>query len=95
MHTEVPSLESIVTRFIGFSNLPLRCISNVSWFEEKGGYEMKKIARRDKLKIYGDLLTILDEEPSREKVVLTRVQVRLNVPFDRLKGYISELRVLN
>jgi predicted transcriptional regulator len=55
---------------------------------------MKKIARRDKLKIYGDLLSILDEEPSREKVVLTKVQVRLNVPFDRLKGYISELQSL-
>ncbi|HSV49359.1 MAG TPA: winged helix-turn-helix domain-containing protein [Candidatus Acidoferrales bacterium] len=55
---------------------------------------MKKIARRDKLKIYGDLLAILDEETSKEKVVLTKVQIRLNVPFDRLKGYISELQNL-
>lgn len=52
---------------------------------------MKRIARRDKLKIYGDLLSILNEESGKDKVVLTRVQVRLNVPFDRLKTYITEL----
>jgi predicted transcriptional regulator len=52
---------------------------------------MKKVARRDKLKIYGDLLAVLDEETKSEKVVLTRVQVRIKVPFDRLKTYISEL----
>jgi predicted transcriptional regulator len=52
---------------------------------------MKRIARRDKLKIYGDLLSILNEETGKDKVVLTRVQVRLNVPFDRLKTYITEL----
>ena len=52
---------------------------------------MKTIARRDKLKIYGDLLTILNEEVGREKVVLTRIQIRLNVPFDRLKTYLTEL----
>ena len=55
---------------------------------------MKRIARRDKLKIYGDLLSILHDEDNRSKVVLTRVQVRLNVPFDRLKNYISELNSL-
>lgn len=52
---------------------------------------MKKIARRDKLKIYGDLLTILYEENSKDKIVPTRVQMRLNVPFDRLKTYLTEL----
>lgn len=52
---------------------------------------MKQIARRDRLKIYGDLLTILSEEATKEKIVLTAVQMRLNVPFDRLKKYISEL----
>jgi predicted transcriptional regulator len=55
---------------------------------------MKQIARRDKLKIYGDLLKILDDEADKENVVLTRIQVRLNVPFDRLKNYISELTAL-
>jgi predicted transcriptional regulator len=54
---------------------------------------MKKIARRDKLKIYGDLLSILNDSHS-EKVVFTHVQVRLNVPFDRLKNYLSELHNL-
>jgi predicted transcriptional regulator len=54
---------------------------------------MKRIAHRDKLKIYNDLLSILDDE-SNQKVVLTHIQLRLNVPFDRLKNYISELTEL-
>ncbi len=54
---------------------------------------MKKLPRRDRLKIYGDLLSILNE-PTTEKIVLTRVQLRINVPFDRLKNYISELKEL-
>ena len=52
---------------------------------------MKKIARRDRMKIYGDLLSILYAESREEKIVLTRVQVKTKVPFDRLKIYISEL----
>jgi predicted transcriptional regulator len=55
---------------------------------------MKKISRRDKLKIYGDLLAVLYDEASTEKIVLTRVQVRIGVPFDRLKNYIFELSSL-
>jgi predicted transcriptional regulator len=55
---------------------------------------MKKISRRDKLKIYGDLLRALDSEPKTEKIILSKVQVRINVPFDRLKQYISDLRDL-
>jgi predicted transcriptional regulator len=53
-----------------------------------------KISRRDKLKIYGDLLTVLNDESKSDRIVLTRVQVRINVPFDRLKKYISELKDL-
>jgi predicted transcriptional regulator len=55
---------------------------------------MKKIARRDRLKIYGDLLSILYTENKEEKIVLTRIQVQIKVPFDRLKNYISELNDL-
>ena len=55
---------------------------------------MKTIIRRDKLKIYGDLLFILYSESKKEKVVLTRVQLKTNVPFDRLKTYIAELKEL-
>ena len=55
---------------------------------------MKKISRRDKLKIYGDLLAVLCDEANTEKIVLTRVQVRINVPFDRLKNYIYEISSL-
>jgi predicted transcriptional regulator len=52
---------------------------------------MKKIPRRDKMKIYGDLLMILNDQSKTEKIILTQVQVRMGVPFDRLKNYISEL----
>ena len=55
---------------------------------------MRKLPRRDKLKIYGDLLFILHNEAKREKIVLTRVQIRANVPFDRLKIYLAELQEL-
>ena len=55
---------------------------------------MKKIPRRDKLKIYGDLLMILNDQSKTEKIILTQVQVRMGVPFDRLKNYISELMEL-
>ena len=54
---------------------------------------MKRIQRRDNLKIYGDLLSALRSEfrDTSGNVVLTRVQIRINVPFDRLKTYIKEL----
>ena len=55
---------------------------------------MKKLPRRDKLKIYGDLLSILYGEAKTEKVVLTRIQLKTNVPFDRLKIYLRELKEL-
>jgi len=55
---------------------------------------MKKIFRRDKLRIYSDLLRVLNSESKTEKIVLSKVQVRINVPFDRLKQYILDLRDL-
>ncbi len=57
---------------------------------------MKKIARRDKMKIYGDLLSTLDAERGfTDKIVLTRIQVKMKVPFDRLKSYLSDLEDLD
>jgi predicted transcriptional regulator len=50
-----------------------------------------KLTRRDKLKIYGDLLAVLNDEANAEKIVLTWVSVRMKVSFDRLKKYIAEL----
>jgi predicted transcriptional regulator len=47
------------------------------------------------MKIYGDLLSALRSESGAEKIVLTRVQMRIKVPFDRLKTYIIELVELN
>jgi predicted transcriptional regulator len=61
--------------------------------KSKRGLEMK-IARRDKMKIYNDLLSILQSEKNREEVILTRLQLKLNVPFDRLKVYLKQLREL-
>lgn len=55
---------------------------------------MKRIGRRDKLKIYGEILSALNEESKTDKIVLTHVQTRVNVPFDRLKTYISDLNEL-
>jgi len=53
-----------------------------------------RISRRDRLKIYGDLLLVLNDESKNDKIVLTKVQVRINVPFDRLKKYLFELKEL-
>jgi predicted transcriptional regulator len=50
-----------------------------------------RINRRDKLKLYGDLLALLKDESNTEKIVLTRIQVKMRVNYDRLKMYISEL----
>jgi predicted transcriptional regulator len=56
---------------------------------------MKKKARRDKMKIYGDLLSTLKSEQNKmDKIILTRIQNKMNVPFDRLKNYISDLENL-
>jgi predicted transcriptional regulator len=50
-----------------------------------------KTQRRDKIVIYGELLSVLHEESKNEKIVLTRIQVKINVSFDRLKKYIVKL----
>ncbi len=55
---------------------------------------MKSLARRDKLKIYGDVLSYISSESGRGKVVLTQLQIKTNVPFDRLKVYLAELEEL-
>jgi predicted transcriptional regulator len=55
---------------------------------------LKKIARRDKMKIYNDLLSILESRSDDKEVVLTRLQLKLQVPFDRLKKYLSTLKEL-
>jgi predicted transcriptional regulator len=53
-----------------------------------------KIQRRDKMKIYGDLLMILLTESGNEKIVISHIQLRINVPFTRLKKYFSDLKEL-
>lgn len=46
------------------------------------------------MKIYGDVLCIIKSETKKEKIVLTHIQLKTNVPFDRLKMYIRELKEL-
>ena len=53
-----------------------------------------KIPRRERWKIYGDMLSVLSKQPMSEKIVLTKIQVQVNVPFNRFKEYISELKEL-
>jgi len=55
---------------------------------------MRTSPRRNRFKIYGDLLSALYYRSGAEKVVLTQVQVKINVPFDRLKTYITEVKDL-
>jgi predicted transcriptional regulator len=63
-----------------------------------GQQQKKQIKKRKpprfKIQIYGDLLRILDREASSGKILLTRIQVKIDVPFDRLKKYVSELQGL-
>ena len=58
---------------------------------------MKKIKRRDKFKIYADLLSAIQSEcfNETENIVLSRIQTKINVPFDRFKTYITDLIKLN
>jgi predicted transcriptional regulator len=41
-----------------------------------------------------DILLIIGDESRKGKIVLTRVHQKSNVPFDRLKTYLSELKEL-
>jgi len=54
---------------------------------------MKQL-RRDRLKIYMDILLTTRDESKKEKIVLTRIQQKSNVPFDRFVTYLSELKDL-
>ena len=36
----------------------------------------------------------MHEKKSTDRIVLTRIQAKMNVPFDRLKNYISDLEDL-
>jgi predicted transcriptional regulator len=56
---------------------------------------MRKGYRRDRFRIYGDLLSALFYQSSSENIVLTQIQAKANVPFDRLKTYITEMKDLD
>ena len=42
-----------------------------------------------------DILMIIRGEPRNGEIVITRVQQISNVPFDRFKSYLSEMRQLD
>jgi predicted transcriptional regulator len=56
---------------------------------------MRKGYRRDRFRIYGDLLSALFYQSISENIVLTQIQAKANVPFDRLKTYITEMKDLD
>jgi predicted transcriptional regulator len=55
---------------------------------------IKRRPPRSKIQIYGDLLRILEGEANSKKILLTRIQRKIDVPFDRLKRYVAELQML-
>jgi predicted transcriptional regulator len=55
---------------------------------------MKRFARRDKMRIYYDVLYAIESDRKEKKLVLTRIQEKANIPFDRLKTYLKELTEL-
>lgn len=55
---------------------------------------MRRFARRDRMKIYADILFVIQAEAMKGKIVLIHIQQKTNVPFDRLKVYLSELKEL-
>jgi len=46
------------------------------------------------MKIYGDLLLVLQSESSKEKMTITNIISKSNIPFTRLKKYIVDLKEL-
>jgi predicted transcriptional regulator len=46
------------------------------------------------MKIYCDMLCAIQSEGKEKKLVLTRIQEKANIPFDRLKTYLKELKEL-
>jgi predicted transcriptional regulator len=55
---------------------------------------IKRRAPRSKIQLYGDILQVLDAEANNGKILLTRIQRKIDVPFDRLKRYVTELHML-
>jgi len=54
---------------------------------------LNKTPRRGRIQLYGDILAIIEAE-GNEKIVLTHIQLKSQVPFDRLKKYLSEMKTL-
>jgi predicted transcriptional regulator len=50
-----------------------------------------RIQRRDRMKIYGDLLRVLLDESSKEKITISKIMTKSNLPFTRLKKYVADL----
>ena len=50
-----------------------------------------RIQRRDRMKIYGDLLRVLLDESRKEKITISKIMTKSNLPFTRLKKYVADL----
>jgi predicted transcriptional regulator len=54
---------------------------------------VKKVHKRSKFELYGDILVAIREDINRNSAArLTRVYGKANVPYDRFKGYINDLK---
>jgi predicted transcriptional regulator len=62
--------------------------------EQPNKWILKRRPPRSKIQIYGDLLRIIEGEANSKKILLTRIQRKIDVPFDRLKRYVAELQML-
>lgn len=51
------------------------------------------MSKRSKFELFGDILEAIREDISKNgNARLTRVQSKVNVPYDRFKGYVENLR---
>jgi predicted transcriptional regulator len=55
-----------------------------------------KLRKRSKFELYGDILEAITSDIRKNNSArLTRVHGRVNVPYDRFKGYIADLKEKN
>jgi predicted transcriptional regulator len=86
IYTKIVIMSGIILRHLRLSYNQKR--------EQPNKRIIKRRPPRSKIQIYGDLLRILEGEANSKKILLTRIQRKIDVPFDRLKKYVVELQML-
>ena len=62
-----------------------------SYYGTSSRRDRMKVLRRDRLKIYGDILSAFYLEAGSNKIVMTKIQVKVKLPYDRLVLFTKEL----